>query len=629
MPTLIIKKNVTDEYDDCYPSANSHVTGKVGHDLHHKPSINPLALIKCGAESHDKDNSHDGVSCSLCGEFQDDADQNNTMNVDEIVAVTMLKKCFPATLLRHDPDSTIICGDCAQLLRIFSDFVDKVMTYQNELMSRSVIMRDICGAGNGTVNQHRSVALSSVPVSTNPVFIKQEPINVKQEIVDITSKRATIQPDIMSTAFSVFSQSTASPVTVPLIKRHGEPYRPIIGTHTSSFCGFCDRIFVNNYELESHVCNTERHQRRDVSCTTNNNCEIMEIITLNNTVSYIDLAADDGCQPMANRAMKIEHPSDFECRDRIESDHAYAKRIEVYNPKLKQEINYDSTDSYESNIEVYEPSQNSLTVDLSNNNSGCESDTNDLNDLNDLNQFVLPKTMMVTVSELHSCTKCDIRFENALALQEHCRSMHALKNKVCSVCSTDFKSIHDYLVHKNKMHAVGYQCSQCRRSFAFKHALSNHKRFSCSPGTSDQFYSCKYCGKRFRNRMSMNDHCKMCSTSILEEDIKESGELKNTMPAIDMDEPIQVYESTSPVAQSPVKAAQIAQMNVTPMVQAIPVISERSIMSTNSSATNCQLKPKKMLACEVCGSRFSKRFNMVRFITISMKHFQCSTYFIF
>lgn len=606
VPSVMIRKNSNSSGSDAnFPGAGQMI-GKNGNEYRSNQVIHPIIVVKSLGNRDKETRPLEGATCSLCGYYQDDTDHNGSLNLHENIADTMLKKCFPTTLLRHDLESNNICGECAQLLRLFSEFVDKVIAYQKELQSRTTAEKEIGGSASGSeVNYsgHRSTAIGTAGVgckemATNNVFIKQEPINVKQEIVDISGKRSTVHSD---SSYSVFSQ-TAPAVSLPFLNHH----RDRVGNYTSSFCSFCDRIFVNNYELESHICNTNRHQRREISAATNNNCEIMEIITLNNSISYIDLAEDDTFQPITNHAMKVEHLSDFERRERIESDHAYAKRIEVFNPKLKEEINYDSTDSYESNIEVYEPSQNDLMVDLSNNNSGNESD------FNDTSLFTMPKTMMITVSGLHTCDRCDVRFETAQALHEHCRTMHALKNKVCSVCSADFKSIHDYLVHKNKMHAIGHQCSQCRRSFAFKHALSNHKRFTCSPGTSDQFYSCKYCGKRFRNRMSMNDHCKMCSASILNEKTKEGGiDQKVPLPSLEVEVPMIAETSTVTTAKSNPVIPAMPAITRAPLFHTVPIIASQMTVTALGNPNNIVPEPKKMLACEVCGSRFSKRFNLV------------------
>lgn len=657
VPSIMTKKTPT--YNVVTLNGNqlnkNHMDDVRVTQLSHISNLNAAAgLDSAHIEQSNNGKLTEGISCGLCGEMEDDTiDINGLMNMDDTFVATMLKKIFPTTLLRHESDANVICMECTQLLRLFSDFVDKVLAYQKEIREKGMTMNESCCSSEISYNNEpQPMPATTVPTTstaasaaasannfkemgTNTVFIKQEPINVKQEIMEITNKRSAIQSEYISSplnSFSVFAQnlpdairnmptSTASFMSTTL--ERGMQFTRGSG-HTNSFCGFCDRIFVNNFELESHACNRGNRRKRDNS----NNCEIMEIITLNNSMSFIDLAEDEYA-PM-NRAMKVEHLSEFERRERIESDHAYAKRIDTYNQKLKQEVIYDSTDSSESNIEVYEPSNCNITVDLSHNNSGNESDINRLSSPDGLvantirhlvngSQRTLTAattlamltappatttpstTAMVTTTPkaapaaTTTCDKCDIHFDSVRALQEHCRSMHSLKNKICSVCSADFKSIHDYLVHKNKMHAVGHQCSQCRRTFAFKNALLNHKRFSCSPGTSDIFYSCKYCGKRFRNRMSMNDHFKMCSAVILEEESKESCETKIVVPA-----------ATVTIESNPI-AAEI-NANDKPVV-------------------------RNILACHICGSRFSKKFNLVSLVACGnvsrLKLHVTKTYFLF
>lgn len=534
------------------------------------------------------------ISCGLCGEMEDDTtDINGLMNMDDIFVVTMLKRIFPTTILRQYSDANVICMECTQLLRLFSEFIDKVLAYQKDIREKCTTLNESCCSSEISYNNETPVmsafirpttstttttaAMNSKEMGPNTVFIKQEPINVKQEIMEISNKRPTFQTEYIANPFNSISLFTQSiPKTIQNIPTTATSFMSTAldrnmqftrgAGHTNSFCGFCDRIFVNNFELESHACNVGNRRKRDNS----NNCEIMEIITLNNSMSFIDLAEDEYA-PL-NRAMKVEHLSEFERRERIENDHAYAKRIE--NQKLKQEVIYDSTDSSETNVEVYESNCN-VTVDLSHNNSGNDSDVNLISSSTGLITNIVNESMSIGTTTT-PCDKCDMQFDSVQALQEHCRSMHSLKNKICSVCLADFKSIHDYLVHKNKMHAVGHQCGQCRRTFAFKHALSNHKRFSCSPGTSDIFYSCKYCGKRFRNRMSMNDHFKMCSAVILEEESKESFEAKIVVPTA----------TTTSMENNPI--AETETINK-PMDQHI-------------------------LACHICGSRFSKKFNLVSLI---------------
>lgn len=467
---------------------------------------------------HEQDSPKEPVTCCLCGDPQDEsAEANGLASADDIFIAPMIKKCFPATTLRPEGKAQrVICAECTQLLKLFNEFVDKVMAYQKELLAKGSNMNvSYCSSEISCDGQRPSVGIASKDLGCNTIFIKQEPINVKQETQDTSNKRSTIQSDAVFNPFAKHQQAVLWTRSTPIISSNHSNSNLINVVEQKihyprsghSFCGFCDRIFVNNLELETHTCNSSRRPQRELSSL--NNCEIMEIITLNNSVSFIDLAEEE-YMPL-NRMLKVEHLSDFEKKERVDTDHAYAKRPEILlNQKnLKQEINYDSSDTSESNVEVYEPSTDKVYVDLSHNNSGHDSD--------DIREF---GNRLAHESEPIVCQPCSQRFDSQQSLQDHMASFHSLKTKTCTLCSVDFKSVHDYLVHKNKMHAVGHQCGQCRRVFAFKHALNNHQRYSCSAEVGDSYYSCKYCGKRFRNRMRMNDHVKQCSISKLEEDSK-------------------------------------------------------------------------------------------------------------
>lgn len=486
-----------------------------------------------------------GNRCTLCGHlYEDDADANGFLNIDDGSVYSMVRKCFPTTSIRHNTESPQICCDCSQLLRQFSDLIDKVMAYQKELQIKLNHMSE--APSETRLSGGRTAVGGCKEVSS--IVIKQEPVNVKQETIDISNKRSVIIPDsnlsksIIPTISSFYSNKVDNV--------EGSIAQTRVPGYISWFCDLCDRIFFNQVELESHMCQPAKDRSRDNS--TNNNCEIMEIITLNNSVGFIDLA-DEEYIPL-NGAMKVEHIGDLERRERVEYDHPYAKRIDAYHTKLKQEIHDDSSYSSDSNIELYNPSSNSLTVDLSNSVSGNESD------MNPSSPNVLPDAEMMP-NKLMFCQKCDICFENIEAFENHCRSMHTLKNKVCAICNADFKSVHDYLVHKNKMHAVGHQCILCRRTFAFKHALINHKRFSCAPIIADMIHICKHCNKRHQNRTKLNKHYKTCTSNSTK---------------------FRINNENCPNPVNPLHTTTI-------------------IKSEN----------KNTIVCDVCGSQFSKRFNLV------------------
>lgn len=501
----------------------------------------------------------DGIRCAMCGQiFDDDVDISRLMNIDAGPVHSMVRKCFPTTPIRHCTESPQICFGCSQLLRHFSELIDKVMAYQRELQIKQNHLNEEASS-EMRFSGGRPVASGCKEVSSSHgIVIKQEPVNVKQETVETSNKRSAPQPE-PEPAPSVFTAYQPKPVIPTNVSTIPNNMTNNVETNValsrgpggvSWFCAVCDRIFVNQNELESHMCRPAKDRSRNNDNSANNNCEIMEIITLNNSVSFIDLA-DEEYVPL-NGALKQEHVTDMErtmWRERVEYDHPYAKRADTYHTKLKQEIHDDSSYSSDSNIEMYNPSPNALTVDLSNNVSGNESDSN----LSPL--VVMPETELLP----NICQQCEIYFDSVEELEIHCRSVHVLKNKVCPICTADFKSVQAYLVHKNKMHAIGYQCSQCLRTFSFKHALINHKRFSCAPFITEMTHACKHCKKRYRNRFKLNEHTKTCTSKIMKQ--KRNDEIR----------------------QKP----------------KLPII------------TVPKSEVKNTLACHLCGSQFSKRFNLV------------------
>lgn len=440
--------------------------------------------------------------CRLCGDrIEDGSLSTHSINNHEISL--MLRKCLPTVNIHPDVDLlNSVCNLCVSNLRVYSDFVEKVLAYQIDFGLGAHQTHDPVLRNNiiGTICEPKLQISNS---SGSAIFIKQEPINVKQEILEISNKK----PFDMSTGSTIYNAPKTSstiatecantdlnciPETVlPRLASdmqrikvvEQEIHWPRTGSNT--FCQHCERIFISNFELKTHTCTGQQIKGgdRDTTSHLNNNCEIMEIITLNNPISFIDLAEDEygSVEP---RVFKKEISNDLERRYYVDIEHAYAKRSTVpCNLKQEIELNYDSE-------EILETTPPSKIIEMSEN-------------------IAIPNR--IENQDVFMCGKCCKEFATITLLEEHTIKLHSLKNKICTICLAEFKSIYEYLLHKNNVHSTGYQCVQCKRKFSSRVSLKNHERYSCKNDSKDFNYSCRHCNKRIRNRMKMKEHLQNCT----------------------------------------------------------------------------------------------------------------------
>ncbi|XP_031624643.1 zinc finger protein 236 [Contarinia nasturtii] len=409
--------------------------------------------------------------CRLCGDRADNLTCNPLRSLEDPSIILMCQKCLPSLNTYSFADqSRTICTDCVAQLKQCSEFIDKVLSYQRDLSEN--IDNNTVAEKNSRIDGNR--INSGIKSSTPILFIKQEPINVKQENVESSSRRPyTVQvPNVSPTLCpNPFAESNKIKGVV-----QQEDISMPKSEFNSTYCQECDRIFVNNHEFRSHECLSVDHST-DRDREQGNNCEIMEVITLNNPISFIDLAEDENATNIELRKPKPE--GNFDDRERLEFEHAYAKRATNTSCNLKQEI----IDSYN------ETSQNGYDYNDYDENHGAYFEAN------------------VNIFE---CIKCNQSFVSQQLLDEHTVKLHPLKHKICTICSAEFKSSYDYLIHKRKVHTRFYQCKQCKHKFHTQSALRFHERL-CTCESKDFCFSCRHCGKSQSNLAVMKKHLTNCT----------------------------------------------------------------------------------------------------------------------
>lgn len=439
------------------------------------------------------------ICCRLCGDrIVESVKTGFNFRIDDQEIGEMIRKCLPSiSISRHITDHlNLICHDCVSQLRAHSEFVDKVLIFQ----------RDFGRVNNTDTSLEQMIFESRTnnnsSTSNSALFIKQEPINVKQEIFDSSNKKPLEAINVMKPSIVPLTSMIAESAHDISDKRINVVEPTLIHwprTYANTFCRLCERFFINKAEMQAHTCTGSQQPTADRcdainSTSNNNNCEIMEIITLNNPVSFIDLAEDEYATVEQTAVCKKENVIDVP-RERVDIEHAYAKRSTITtasnNCKLKQEIeiSYDC----DSNEEEF-------VLDTASNN--------------DSTTVTLTPYLASSAQENFNCSECGQEFTTNRLLVEHSNKMHSLRNRICPICSAEFKSTYEFLLHKNKVHVSGgFRCQQCNRKFTTRIALRNHERHSCLIDSVDYYYSCRHCGKFMRNRFKMKEHLRICAVN--------------------------------------------------------------------------------------------------------------------
>lgn len=336
------------------------------------------------------------MRCRLCGERIYQFLNVDMGNLDDFRVDTMIRKCLPTMNISPDNDqSRVICSCCNSQLKQYSEFVDRIHSYQKDLIYSNCQEYDV------ETNQTCS-ATNALPESSS-IFIKQEPVNVKQEKTDGSKRKPH---DFLKNLHSTHMIS------------NNEKNFPTVATKLQPIADF----ELLNDEYSEKRTESDREQM--------GSSEIMEIITLNNPVSFIDLAEDDPGGHADTKKLKMENLTDIDRR--FEVEHAYAKRVQATSTvhHLKEEIS-EVVNENESGI-------NSILTEL------------------------VPNT---SASKIMTCE----------SMVDHQKYSPTLKKKECSLCGDVFESVTEYLRHKSKIHRS--TCHHgCKRKFNSKLVIGSHER---------------------------------------------------------------------------------------------------------------------------------------------------------
>lgn len=464
------------------------------------------------------------ITCRLCAQTIDYS-SDNIQSIDDTAIMSIFTKCFPTiTLELCDHYPTKICNNCLMKLKEFSIFVERVQavqcdftnsnTFANQLPSVSDVIATTTtqcttteSTTNTTVNINNNNNNSHQYISNNvtepivsrdtskAIVIKQEPfVNVKQEVIDFSRTGTTLR------LHDNFIQNDA-------------------------YCEFCEAYFINNFELKNHIATY--HSSGNASKTANN-CEIMEIITLDN-IMMIDLVGktkNNQSDTIANDEEMIESPSspiampcpatilkvetlnDLEQRENLTkfvlTEHNYCK-VSMINENLpilacKPVV---KVLKQEDGIQMHHQQQQQQLHQI-------------VNVPQSTPNFQVFESFVEHESRIESDSQHLDVIEEVVA-DEH----NVFPSKICQLCNLEFHDIYKYLLHKKTYHfrsglakkwiskRFSATCQDCSGMFHTKLAFKNHRNFMC-PVKRGVTYQCPYCRLNFLQWLVMRQHSKKC-----------------------------------------------------------------------------------------------------------------------
>lgn len=446
-------------------------------------------------ESHYKSKR---IICRLCARGGTEGQSKSILELN-----STLVKCLPTirlNTLENLPNE--VCGDCIKKLVQFSIFIDRVVSVQQDLFG---IRPD--DAADGV----RALSDCLKESTTKPIIIKQEPIaNIKQEIFE----------------FNKSTRSTAEEF-LPFSAGGHDDYAD---AGSDAYCEFCDIFFINNIELKNHI--VDFHS--DNPCNPReraNNCEIMEIITLENA-AFIDL--DENCveetaipsiPQLERRNVKVEKTIDTDPYDvlmqTISIEHNYARTLNfidvIENGPIVRNLKQE-----EMKVQI-----KSMTLTKPFEQQAAEPATQSIDETESMEPMQITE-VMETEHVMEKCPKCCDVFENQTLLNEHLHTMHGPKTKICPICTAHCRTVYHYFIHRSKYHnwskprrpkrKLHYKCGGCSKMFLSKSAFDNHNKYLCA----SLRFKCSICRLEFSSGMSMLIHKRICKVLMAKSESVES-----------------------------------------------------------------------------------------------------------
>lgn len=497
------------------------------------------------------------ITCRLCAQTISDIN-GNIQSIDDTAIMSIFTKCFPTiTLELCDNYPTKICNDCLMKLKQFSQFVERVQAAQYDFTNGNSIVnqftslpqviatttttsttnKSINDNNNANNSNHKYITTNNTnePIirdTSKAIVIKQEPfVNVKQEVIDFSRTGTTL--------------------------RLQDNFLP----NTDAYCEFCDAYFINNFELKNHIVNYHSSRCRENATKTANNCEIMEIITLDN-IMMIDLvgkSANNRSDTIANDEEMIESPSspiampcpatilkvetlnDLEQRENLSkfvlTEHSYFKSSTINENSsilackpvvkvLKQEDGVQVHQQQQQQHQTVYAAQFTTTAPI-------------FDELLD--------AAFESIVEPKSCIDNDIQpqinvIEEIIGAES---DIPLISPKICAICFQEFFDIYQYLVHKKIYHShivavvkkwnpkrFSAMCQDCSVQFHTKLAYTNHRNYMC-PVRRGITYQCPYCRLNFVQWLEMRQHSKKCCANNATQavsQLKDIGVQCDSMP---------------------------------------------------------------------------------------------------
>lgn len=406
---------------------------------------------------------------------------------DPLVAAALYKCCPTVPLHLDDALPQKICSECSSQLNRFATFVDRIVSVQADLLQRFELGETVPETSephftSAHVDEPHSRLVGNFnaqQINTAPrIFkIKQEPfVNVKQEIVDST--RAVAQ--------------SAGIDFVP---------------DSDAFCEFCDAYFINNVELKNHI--VKYHSNDSESEPVQNNCEIMEIITLGN--AFINLAEEDNNNggerdghhdldhssdmiPL-EQVLKVEYLTEYEQREQREQnrqssfvldEHCYSRLPDAPQPPLDAVVAESAHNEHYSTLDyMHDINDNALIG------------TSEPIDSSQLQQTILDAES----STLYQCAECSQQYTDQTLLDDHIAAHQGANDDLLTTLAIIPR-------HRHRQRAA-VKCVRCHKRFASKLAMTSHLKARCVR----RVLRCRLCRRVFSKVSKMRLHESHCGKS--------------------------------------------------------------------------------------------------------------------